>query len=748
MKNEEENINIEVDFESSDGDTKLKDKKGSNTLNASDTPLPSFSDTLYDKINSVIGGTNSNQFFCMTLPGTMIEKDQYSYDIEKNEPKPSFVEANESKLVNKLFDPCKMTGADNGRKLQLQYRSALDVLTPRLNNQLFKAKKDLRKALMTKIHNIEENGTKVDITLQDLFYRHYEKYVEAKRKWAEKQVNKKRELSAQYPENNQETYRKRKNEFIDWYETIAETEVLNIQEKLGKVLNVFSPNDMDIIIGILESGGGRELHEARVSLDNVSKLNPDGGYVYPVTLYPQNWFRLLDNDFNQIDLLESPEALQQKLTQLNGKKNLLIQKRITFISIIPDNTEIKEFKKLKEDAEDTLKAAEDSLKKIYSETTKEMLDNIISIMNSYKLDDPKKLDKNVFKRVFGTNINPEQIEKIIGSLTENASKILAAQDKVANASINASSASINYFSLHNKEQYRSMLESLDKDIENIDNEIKEVISRLDLAKQMQEINNAEKSVQPHSISDNFTDIIITSSVKSAMQSSSSTVSSTQTSGGLSFIFGGGYSKSTAEAAKTETMMKNSDVEINIGMSLAKVLIEREWFNPGLFMMTKDMYNVSSTLISPNPNKTFETFDDNRFKMMDECLFPCYPTAFVIAKNVTIRFNSKKGMDSSFATTIEEHSTKGGGFFCFRGSKTTSSKSEAHGSETSSDENSVTIRFKAPQIIGYYLEATPRDKSIKITDTDDSAEFISIFKFINDFQMMLDDLKKENEKLEI
>ncbi|MBO4998753.1 MAG: hypothetical protein J6D02_12225 [Lachnospira sp.] len=41
----------------------------------------SFADTLYDEITAVIGGNNPNQFFCMGLPGTLIDPDEYSYDV-------------------------------------------------------------------------------------------------------------------------------------------------------------------------------------------------------------------------------------------------------------------------------------------------------------------------------------------------------------------------------------------------------------------------------------------------------------------------------------------------------------------------------------------------------------------------------------------------------------------------------------------------------------------------------------------
>ncbi len=130
--------------------------------------------------------------------------------------------------------------------------------------------------------------------------------------------------------------------------------------------------------------------------------------------------------------------------------------------------------------------------------------------------------------------------------------------------------------------------------------------------------------------------------------------------------------------------------------------------------------------------------------MNDCVFPCYPTSFVIAKDVTIKFSSQSAMSSSFAKSVEDHSSRGGGFFIFGGSSSSSSSSSESSSSATSTAHSVTVRFTSPQIIGYYMEAVPADKSVHIssavTNVDD--DYISIFEFITKFKAMLDE---HNEK---
>lgn len=107
----------------------------------------SFSDTLYAKIEEVIGGDNPNQLLCLTIPGQALSASDYSYDYETG-VKGRNVEARESKLANKQLDACRMTGGDSGLTLPNQYKSALNMLVPKLNGKVMEAKNDLRHLLM------------------------------------------------------------------------------------------------------------------------------------------------------------------------------------------------------------------------------------------------------------------------------------------------------------------------------------------------------------------------------------------------------------------------------------------------------------------------------------------------------------------------------------------------------------------------------------------------------------------------
>lgn len=724
----------------------------------------SFADVLYDEITSVIGGNNPNQFFCMGLQGSMLSPELYAYDVANNEPKPAHVKMNESKLANKLYDPCFMSASDNGKHLHTQYRTALNMLTPKLNGKLFEAKSKLRKALMTPYPYNFGNGEVEVLTLEQVFYRLYAEYVEAKEKWAQKQLDKKTELEKKYPEDTDDDYKRREDEYIEWYGIVAEAEVLIVEEKLGKVLNVFSPGDMEIINGILDSGTGRELAEARKRMDSVERLNPDGGITYPVTFYPENWFSLLDTSFTPIDLLESPTALSQRMALLQRQRNSIMLNIENILDQIPDPVVVEALKAAYEEKKQAFDTAFNELQKLTITVTTDMLDTLLSIVvskisgkafegteeeqkqqkNQAIQDAIKSIPSNVIKKIFG--LTGEEMEKIVDCLCQNMTAYVDAQNNVVLKSREATSVAVEWFELNNKLQLRNMLNPLQRQLDDIEMQISSLQEQINMSISFQpkKVTGTDgeteerRDVAPNMVPDSFVQLIVDSKMSAANTASKQETTAKEASYGVSFLLGGFSSNSSHQKAVAETFDKNSDMEIRIGMSLAKVEIEREWFEPGVFMLTTDMYNCSSEHIAPKED--YGSFEQKRLEEMRKCVFPCYPVAFVVAKDVTIQFYSHTDIATTFAQSIEEHSARGGGFFIFSGNSATSKKSNENSSTATSSDQSVTVRFTAPQILGYYLEAVPADKSVPISSqsSGSSADFISIFEFIVKFQEMLDE----------
>ena len=340
----------------------------------------SLVDIMYDKINEVLGGDNANQYFCMTFPGTILAPQTYSFDYKNNKPKPPFVEANESRLANKLFYPCHITVADNGRSLAQQYSTALDMLTPKLNAKTEEAKNNLRNMLVTPYPYDFGNGMDENLTLQQVFFRLYDEWVKLKMEWSKLQSDKKAELAKKYGTSSAKDNAAMQNDYLTWYQTIAEGYLEALNEQYSKILAVFSTNDMKIIEGILDSGSVAELEEARETLQNVRKSNPNGGYIYPVTF--------------------SPEALSQKMCLLSNQRlTLVAQANSITEAISDDDDEIKAKKSAVDNARKELDTAENALVTNYGE-------GAVNVLHA-ALDIAGVLGKGAFLRQSSTDFLPK-----------------------------------------------------------------------------------------------------------------------------------------------------------------------------------------------------------------------------------------------------------------------------------------------------------------------------------------------------
>lgn len=706
----------------------------------------SFLDTLYEKITDVIGGDNPNQYFCLTLPGTLVESSDYEYDIAGE--KPPHVKASESKLVNKLFDACFITASDNGRHLQNQYRTALNMLSPKLNRDLFEMKVRLREVLMTPYQYDFGDGTEDTMTLEQVFYRLYSEYVAAKAAWNQKQADKKAELKRTIIEPNE-----RRDAYLEWYGLVAEAELVILEEKLGKVLNVFSPGDMNIINSILNCGVGGEIESARSVMNMVEELNPDGGYVYPVNLYPKNWFTLLDSSFTGVDLLESPAALSQRMRMLEMQRSNILLNITKLTSTIPEDKEVHALSKAYKDAEDEFKKLADKCVADNMSVSTDILKTIVTLCNKNgdKLETPTETE---VKRVTKDDKDSNALDapKLIQKIGDSALTCFKAQAAAVDAAEKSTDAALKWCEANNKLQLKKLLDPLKEQLASVNSEIDELKEKITLSKAVlaEKTANDVADVMPNKASDGFTQVLIQSKMSSVSHKSTKESEASASSWGVSFLFGGYSSNKSHQQSVENSMDENSDMEIQIGMNVAKVQIEREWFDPGIFLLTNNMYNFSSNKIAPDNETSFA--NDNadavrkRFEEMNECIFPAYPVSFVIAKDVSIRFTSQKAMSSSFAESIEDHASQGGGFLIFSGNSSSSTSSSQSASTANSNANSVTVRFTAPQILGYYMQATPADKSVHINSTSDTD--MSVIGFVSKFKEMIEEYNrtlKENKR---
>lgn len=712
-------------------------------------------DQIYDKIDSLIGGSNPNQFLCLTLPGQALAAEDFSYDYKNNEPKGPVVEANESRLANKLFDPCRITGADNGLTLPYQYRSALDILTPMLNAKVADAKNKLRQLLMTKYDYDFDEKVKKEYTLQEVFFKLYDEWVAAKESWLNEQAEKKKELRESYPETGAQDNEKFNDAYLEWYEQYSESRISELNEKLAKVIAVFTPNDMEILEGVLDTGSGAELQQARQTLLNTQKLAPDGGYVYPVKLNPTNWFELLSTSFTPYDLLKNPEALSMELQSLSAQRMKISERIDNLSALVPDQTRIAEIKTAIDTAKEALVKSRNDLIESYGAGIKAVWDTLLDLA---PLFEGASVPADIIKKlVSGPAFKGMNIEEIAQKLIDAGKASSQTHEDYMNAAQKLSDAVAREVEVQNLSSLNSLLPPLRAKKQRLDEKISSLKSQISLAyaKKNNNIdsdgkdkNTSESDVKPYAVPEGYTQVIIAASASALDQASSNRTSAGTATGGADFWFAGGHGALGQSSSNFSQHMSSSDTSVQIGMNIAKVGIEREWFNPGVFYLTKDMFNLTTHRISPNPAIPYTSVNDARLNdMADQKIFPCYPVAFVVARDISVKIIAEESISSEFADSMEQHASCGGGCLIFSGAASSSSQSASTGAHTSSTNNTLTIRFSTPQVIGYYLEATAADQSTYLDDVSktEQAGYVSISEFVEKYRQILEEYNAKADR---
>lgn len=700
-----------------------------------------FTAQFYDEVNNVIGGDNPNQKLILLLPGIALTKEDFEYDYKNHAEKGPTVEANESRLANKLYDPCHICGGDNGRMLPHQYKSALDALTPKLNPEIAKSKNTLRDLLLTKYpykFNTDTASSEKEVnTFQEVFFRLYDEYVNKLEEWSKEQSRKKDELTKEFApsldaassdEERKALNTQLNNRYLQWYEDNAYSALNAVNQKMSKLLSVFSENDMKIIEGILDSGSGAELQEARATMRNLRKLTPDGGYIYPVKFNPTNWFELLDTSFKPgIDLLDSPTVIYEKLHNLMQRKRSVTSKLAAMKNLIPEDEALKAAAEELETAEaeyaKAFQAMDEAGKKALGETAETAIKLVTGICLLPTKAGAKELIESVVKPYVLGDDGLLQTMQTQGKSVADAVSQLNAELNTYTEALSKSVA------LNNRTQLVAARDALQAELEEIDAQIKELGTSAEYSESM----NYSGEISGQATPEGFMFFYLNHKKRDTHTESKEkiTVSTNGKSKGF-WIF---KKKNTTTTTNTdfEQLCELEDTEIEIAMNIAKIGIEREWFNPGVFVLSDDMYHLTTKPIS----KPFETPNYNP----NDYIFPCFPVAMLLARDVTIKLNVSSVSDfNKVHTAVSEASTSKSYVFynSGSGSKTTSKMSE----NTAGEEcMSIIIKIPTPQIIGYYLESTPEDKSDKYNA---SADIDNIRTFVEAYMEVIKAKTKELE----
>lgn len=254
---------------------------------------------VYDRLTEVFGATNPNQFFTLMMPGSLLNPQDFQHD--PGLEKPARVARAESALADQMFDLAKVNGSSNGQHVSSQYLQALSCLVPKFDKLMPEMKARLRDFVTTPAApDAEVDGKPFTGTLAQHYFAMYRHWLSLKSDWEQQYFDQREKLSP--------------NQYLEWYETHAETPMAKIDAAYGELVSTFPPSDMEAILGALDSGPAGEIDLAEQIVKDIRVPTPSGGYVYPVEFVPSDWSKLLNSEIDPRDLLSDPEFIGSTLT--------------------------------------------------------------------------------------------------------------------------------------------------------------------------------------------------------------------------------------------------------------------------------------------------------------------------------------------------------------------------------------------------------------------------------------------------
>lgn len=707
---------------------------------------------IYDQVNEVLGGNNKKQLFTMMFPGTLLNQDDFTPGVSAD----TNIELRCSNLVNSLLDVCQVTGGHNGRTLPEQYRAALDNLLPKLNPVVEKKRHALREALKVTDEYTLPSGTKQTMTKLDWFHMLVERYDKALGDWSNLQTTH-RETVAKDPALTNAM--QREDAFNKWFADQAPPALADIQQAHVQVTTVFSSDEESLINSLLDGGDGA-ITRQKQTLETSANHYPKGTS-YPAMFTPSDWHTLLKSDFGYIDMLKSPEAIALKIKNTKGMLDTAISQLDSINTHITDAAIQKSFTDLKQ-AQSDYAAAQTGLLDTYTDNAATAAKIYLSKKKPTDAADDPSTQGGAIKDLTaelegGTSKNPGKSsdigkfvkdannknvpdpktgeptqkgldDKDVQAIADGQKKMIEAQQKMQTSGQAVASAALDLIGKQsqfmNLKPYYERIQKATADLIDLEDQ---------LATASRTSGNTVAQIFPNAASERFSQIQIMFNSDSASKTSTLATSYDETSWSVDLFFGSASGTKSTSSSTFQSSVMEQKKDFQIGFLAAKVEIDRDWFDPGVLGRTGDMHSIGSTRISTGPltDDDFKKMTPGQPNPTDDTILPAFPTAFVIAKDITIQLTTQSGSTNTARSILDKHESEGGGFVCFSVSHNSASHQDNQSFSTHVQGNSVIIRLASPQIIGWYQEFVPADKSQPMTDDDDGfGSFLSAYKAVS------------------
>lgn len=702
---------------------------------------------IYNHVNKLLGA--GSQLFAMEFPARPLNAKDYEYntdDCYSTLTKPYTVQEKEFLLSDQLYDLSPVVQGTNGERLSTVFNTVINNYVPRLEalKSFVNDQKNLREWLLTPVTD-EVRGERKTMSRMAMARELYDEFLERRNEW----YSKKNRVYEEY----------RAKDDLDGYANWLSSEGLVQEEQISNFYNdaVVRGHYHEVLtlLGFLNVASPSEaLESTKQKMRSSLRRSLDGSTdIYPVQFQPSDWFKSLRPNLSPKDLTMATESLvaeyRAKQQRLRSLKAQLAEQ--TVIEVSPEEQE-----SLKTQVENRQQKLSQSQKELISQYGSGALSAVKAVISIYKNEvDPYAKAREVVdkvrdakniqeldvteKRIYGIleNISDEAVKNVIQSC-QAQDTVLQDINRLNEALMASSEAKVRDMTLQ-KKRIEEQIQTVQADLDFLAPLVTGTIAATS-AEGAADADAAILTSSDEAQDENFMDVIIKSDKSGSFSSNSTSSSSSQSSWNLGgWFWSAGGSRSTQNAAEDHEKMELNK-KLEIGFRIKKVSIDRGgWFNPTIFKLSDNYYRLADIRVSRGLTKSdiykassmgtnassqlnaLVTYDANvngETKKFSYVL-PSFPTAFVIAKDITIRIQCDKSSAESSREYMEQSEARGGGIFGFRANSGSSSKSQSESAYFGSTSNYFYIRIPGPQILGWFLELTPADNASPYQKLDPS-----------------------------
>jgi hypothetical protein len=597
----------------------------------------------------------------------------------------------------------------------------------------------------------EIDGERRTFTIAAWFDYLHGQWAEAKRVWADKQLEMREYFKQRYADDpNRDAWW---NAYLEWYGDNAEAYVSTINGKWQQLVAEFPLTEWEDAIAILDTHDNAGIVEARQVLQNATRPLPyqEGVDFVPTQGIPYDWPLELHPVTKFVDLLADPEAQQMALETALAQ---LEQEVFNWTAIIPqiDDAQVKaDAAALSKATQDYGKAQSDLIRQ-YTRNTVDAVKMYCDVQKSRGktvsgTTDPTEQAKitsdvnaTATDTAKGSGQSPpaavdwDQIKDIAEKLYEGQSALIDKQQSLIDAGLALAEAAETF--LKDKwnqsafpwlqgyvQQLRTKLEAVQRQAANSGSASNQWYKYRSTAPDDGSDPNAAPGFGEDSFpspldgpgNDRWTAVTVSIDTTQLSASNSMSTSFSSLQWGVNLFFGsaGGSYQTSASQFVSEFMKASSKVQI--GFLATKVLIDRPWMRPELFAHTRNFFRTTDKPLSPNWQVTAAELTgpgggELVRQLMDDYAFPCYPVGFLLVKDVTVRIQIQEDRMSDMREYAKSSKSQGGGFLCFSVSAAESSESQSESTNEYCMAGQFVAKAPAPQIIGYWTQFMPPDES--------------------------------------